>query len=115
MPLFEFEHVKLEVFVPQTHAPALMDALAAAGIGVVGNYDYCFALTAVQGHFRPLAGANPYEGRRGEICQVAEAKIETICRRELIPAALQAIRRAHPYEEPVINLIPLVNDQFLSG
>ncbi|MGQ9833630.1 MAG: hypothetical protein ACUVRJ_07520 [Candidatus Villigracilaceae bacterium] len=113
--MFAFDHVKLEVFVPQTHTQALMDALAAAGIGVIGNYDYCFAVTALQGHFRPLAGANPYEGRRGEISQVAEAKIETICRRELIPAALQAIRRAHPYEEPVINLLPLVNDQFLSG
>ena len=57
-----FKDVKLEIFVLQDHAMQLADALSEIGVGVIGNYDHCVALTAVRGFFRPMEGPNPFEG-----------------------------------------------------
>ena len=34
---------------------------------MIGNYDHCASVLPAAGYCRPLAGANPYEGRVGEI------------------------------------------------
>ena len=107
-----FTDVKLEIFVPQEYALPIRDELAKIGVGVVGNYDHCVALTAVRGFFRPMEGANPSEGEVGKISEVAEYKIEVNCKRELVNEAKKVIHSAHPYEEPLINVIPLANHLF---
>jgi hypothetical protein len=66
----------------------------------------------VQGYFRPLPGANPFQGEIGKIQETREAKIEVNCRHELVSEAINVIRRAHPYEEPLVNVIPLANHLF---
>ncbi|HJS20789.1 MAG TPA: divalent cation tolerance protein CutA, partial [Anaerolineales bacterium] len=66
----------------------------------------------VRGFFRPLLGANPFEGAIGEIKEVEEYKVEVNCKRELVNDAMKAIRRVHPYEEPLVNVIPLANHRF---
>jgi hypothetical protein len=67
---------------------------------------------ARRGFFRPMEGANPSEGKVGEINEVAEYKLEVNCKRELVKEAIEVIKRVHPYEEPLINVIPLVNHIF---
>jgi hypothetical protein len=104
-----FTNVKLEIFVPQDHAMKLADALSEIGVGVIGNYDHCVALTPVRGFFRPLPGSNPFEGEEGKINEVAEYKLEVNCKHELVKNAIQVIKHVHPYEEPLINVIPLAN------
>lgn len=107
-----FTDVKLEIFIPQDHAMKLADALSEIGVGVIGNYDHCVALTAVRGFFRPMEGANPFEGEVGSISEVAEYKMEVNCKRELVKEAIKVIRSVHPYEEPLINITPLANHLF---
>lgn len=107
-----FTDVKLEIFAPQEYALPIRDELAKIGVGVIGNYDHCVALTPVQGYFRSMEGANPFEGEVGNISEVAEYKVEVNCKRELVNDALGVIKRVHPYEEPLINVIPLVNHLF---
>jgi hypothetical protein len=107
-----FTDVKLEIFVPQDYALKLADALSEVGVGVIGNYDHCVVLTPVRGFFRPREGANPFEGKVGELSEVAEYKVEVNCRRELVKDAIEIIKRVHPYEEPLINVIPLANHLF---
>jgi hypothetical protein len=110
-----FTDVKLEIFVPQEHALKIRDELAKIGVGVIGNYDHCVALTAVRGFFRPLQGADPFEGEVGNISEVAEYKVEVNCRRDLVEQAIKFVRSVHPYEEPLINVIPLANHLFAMG
>ena len=107
-----FTEVKMEIFVPQDHALNLRDELAKIGVGVVGNYDHCVALTPVQGYYRPVEGSNPYEGEVGRISEVIEYKLEVNCKRELVNKAIKVIKQVHPYEEPLINIIPLANHLF---
>jgi hypothetical protein len=107
-----FTEVKLEIFAPQEHALKIRDELAKIGVGHVGNYDHCVAIYPVQGYFRPLPGADPFEGEIGRISEAVENKIEVNCKRELVNEAIRVIRRIHPYEEPVVNVIPLANHLF---
>jgi hypothetical protein len=103
---------KLEIFVPASHMDALREALAEAGAGRVGNYDHCCSVLNVRGYWRPLVGACPYQGRIGQIEEGEECKVEVNCPRDRVRDVLETIRRVHPYEEPVINIIPLANFLF---
>ncbi len=108
----DFTDVKLEIFTPQDSALKIFDELAKIGVGRVGNYDHCVAIYPVWGYFRPLPGANPFDGEIGKLSETAEYKLEVNCRRELVNEALRVIRSIHPYEEPVINVISLANHLF---
>jgi hypothetical protein len=101
--------VKLEIFIPSTHLMDLEEALHRAGAGVIGNYDHCFAVSEVRGSFRPREGADPFAGEVGEFYRGVESKLEVNCPTEQLKVALAAIRKVHPYEEPVINIIPLAS------
>jgi hypothetical protein len=107
-----FTDVKLEIFGPQEHALKLRDELAKMGVGAIGNYDHCVALTSVRGFFRPLPGSSPFEGEEGKISEVAEYKLEVNCMRALVKEAIKVIKSVQPYEEPLINVIPLANHLF---
>ena len=107
-----FTDVKLEIFAPKDYALKIRDELANIGVGHVGNYDHCVAIYPVTGYFRPLLGADPFEGEIGKITETVEHKIEVNCKREMVNEALKVIRGVHPYEEPVVNVIPLANHLF---
>lgn len=107
-----FTDVKIEIFIPESHLDALRAELGAIGVGRIGNYDHCASVLEVRGYWRPLAGATPYAGAVGAISTGVECKVELNCQRRLVSAALAIIRRIHPYEEPLVNLIPLVNHLF---
>ena len=107
-----FTYVKLEIFVPQEHALKIRDELAKIGVGVIGNYDHCVAIYPVQGYYRPLPGANPFDGEIGRISEAVEYKVEINCKRGLVNDAINVIKNVHPYEELLINVIPLANHIF---
>ena len=107
-----FTDVKLEIFVPQEYALRMRDELAKIGVGRIGNYDHCLATYPVQGYYRPLPGADAVKGQIEKISEVREYKIEVNCKRELVNKAITVIRKVHPYEEPLINVVPLANHLF---
>jgi len=107
-----FTDVKLEIFVPREYAFKIRDELAKIGVGRIGSYDHCVAIYPVQGYYRPLPGADPFDGEIGKISEVAEYKVEANCKRELVNEAIKVIRSVHPYDEPLVNVIPLANQLF---
>jgi len=98
---------KLVVFVPKADAERLVDALADAGAGRIGDYERCAWQTEGEGTFRPLAGANPAIGAVGEIERVAEARVEMVLPQRRRDDVVAALRAAHPYEEPAFDLFAL--------
>lgn len=100
---------KLVTFVPHADAGRLIDALAAAGAGAIGDYARCAWTASGTGTFQPGAAATPAIGRRGEIEVVPETRLEMVLPRERRVAVLAALRAAHPYEEPAYDLLELVS------
>ena len=74
----EYSLYKLEIFVPPEAFAPVRQALFSVDAGHIGNYDRCLSWSPVKSCWWPLEGT------------------------------LQAIRAAHPYEEPVINVLPLL-------
>ncbi|RDB44135.1 NGG1p interacting factor NIF3 [Halomonas sp. DQ26W] len=95
---------KLAFYVPVEDAEAVKEAVFATGAGRIGNYEACCFQTPGTGQFRPLDGANPHLGRIGELEHVEELKVELVCEDDLIGEAVDALRAAHPYEEPAFDV-----------
>jgi dinuclear metal center YbgI/SA1388 family protein len=98
---------KLVTFVPVADADRVIDALAAAGAGRIGDYDRAAFTVAGTGTFRPLAGADPHIGEVGRIEEVAETRLEMVLPRRLRRPVIAALREAHAYEEVAFDLIEL--------
>ncbi|GGK18732.1 GTP cyclohydrolase 1 type 2 [Caldalkalibacillus thermarum] len=98
---------KLIVFVPHDHEAAVRQALGNAGAGHIGNYSHCTFRTEGIGTFKPGEGTNPYIGTQGEIEQVKEVKIETVFPASLENKIVQAMLKAHPYEEVAYDIYEL--------
>ncbi|MBR6409292.1 MAG: divalent cation tolerance protein CutA [Alphaproteobacteria bacterium] len=103
----EFNYFKLDIFIPETHLKLLQHALQKADAGHFGKYDSCLSYSHVTGVWRTLDGATPYLGKIGEISEEPEIKVEVACKKENLEQTIQAIKAVHPYEEPVINIIPM--------
>lgn len=106
---------KLAVFVPETHADKVRQALFDGGAGHVGNYDQCSFNAPGTGTFRGGAGTNPFLGKPGELERAQEQKIEVILRREMAGRVIGAMLGAHPYEEVAYDLVPLHNKEGGTG
>ena len=98
---------KLVVFVPEDALAAVTDAVTAAGAGAIGDYDRCTFTSTGTGSFRPLPGASPAVGEVGRVQRVPETRLETVLPRRRRVAVLEALRGAHPYEEPAFDLLAM--------
>lgn len=104
----EWQYLKLEIFIPETHFSALQRTLQRVDAGHIGLYDSCLSCSRVMGMWRPLEGTSPFIGKPGEISEEPELKVEVTIRAERLADTLAAVKEVHPYEEPVINVIPLL-------
>lgn len=98
---------KIVVYVPEDHADKLREAMGAAGAGKIGNYTHCTFTIKGTGCFKPEEGANPAIGEIGKLEEVSEDRIETVCEEDKLQEVLNAIREAHPYEEPATDVYPI--------
>lgn len=95
---------KLVWFVPASHLQATRDAVFVAGAGWVGGYSRCSWATLGEGTFFGGEGTQPAVGEGGRDETVAEYRVETIVPPEKLTAVVDALRRAHPYEEPAFDV-----------
>ena len=100
---------KLVVFAPVDAAEQVRVAVTRAGAGAIGAYDSCTFTATGQGRFRPLVGADPAIGAVGELEVVEEVRIESVYPRALRRAVVEALRSAHPFEEPAFDLVELAD------
>lgn len=116
VPQPEAELDALVTYVPVGAAAAqVVDALAAAGAGAIGDYEKCAWTTDGVGQFLPRPGADPSVGAVGELTRVAETRVEMVLPRLAREDVLRALRAAHPYEEPAFSIIELGRSASGSG
>jgi dinuclear metal center YbgI/SA1388 family protein len=99
--------VKLVTFVPAEHLHSAQRAVWDAGCGVIGEYRECSYVLHGTGTFFGGESANPAVGQAGRLEQVEEARLEVVCPANRVDVAVAALRAAHPYEEPAIDIYPL--------
>jgi dinuclear metal center YbgI/SA1388 family protein len=98
---------RIVVFVPADRADAVLSAVDAAGGARIGGYSRCSFRSEGTGSFLPSAGTAPFAGVPGREERVGEVRLETVAAGSAVPRVLEAVRDAHPYEEPVVDVIPL--------
>lgn len=98
---------KLVTFVPHDDVDRVVDALAAAGAGALGDYTRCAWTATGTGTFRPGVSAQPAIGVPGRVERVPETRVEMILARPRRPEVVRALQTAHPYEEPAYDVVEL--------
>jgi dinuclear metal center YbgI/SA1388 family protein len=98
---------KLAVYVPADHHEKVLQALFLAGAGSIGDYSHCSFNVKGTGTFMPGDGTSPFIGTHGQLERVEEIRIETIVPESLQRMVIQAMLKAHPYEEVAYDLFPL--------
>ncbi|MFD3447704.1 Nif3-like dinuclear metal center hexameric protein [Microbacteriaceae bacterium 4G12] len=115
VPTYEEKLKKLVVFVPTSHAEEVRQALGDSGAGYMGKYSHCTYNSEGIGTFLPQVGATPYIGAQGTLEKVEEVRIETIIPASLQRSVIQAMLKAHPYEEVAYDIYPLENTGNILG
>ncbi|HOV50668.1 MAG TPA: Nif3-like dinuclear metal center hexameric protein [Candidatus Cryosericum sp.] len=95
---------KIVTFVPAEFRDGVLDAMFRAGAGQVGLYSRTSFRVGGTGAFIPEAGTHPHVGSQHTLTEVPEDRVETIATDQCLAAVLDALRHAHPYEEPVIDV-----------
>ncbi|MCF8034476.1 MAG: Nif3-like dinuclear metal center hexameric protein [Desulfarculaceae bacterium] len=99
--------VKLVVFTPPEALDQVSAALFAAGAGRIGGYSECSFAAVGVGSFRAPSDGHPYLGNPGEKELVEELRLEVHTTATAAPRVLAALKQAHPYEEPAVDVYPL--------
>lgn len=107
---FNIKKVKIFVTIPQENLERVRKAMCEAGAGVIGNYTYCTTTVKSVGTFMPNDDANPYIGTNNKLEYVNEEKLEVICDVDNVKKVISALRQVHPYEEPAIDIVPLIEE-----
>lgn len=111
-PLLKVKHasqVKLVTFVPESYVKRVREAVSEAGAGVIGQYTHCSFSAAGIGSFKPGDGTRPFSGEPGRVNEEPEHRFETVVQKARLPYALEALFKAHPYEEVAYDIIALEN------
>ena len=104
-----YTKVKFEIYVPLSHVDKLREALNNTGALNIGKYDSCISIADVTDFFIPLKTSHPYLGNENELSIEKEAKMEFRCHKDLALEVINVIKAIHPYEEPVYDIIPIIN------
>lgn len=108
---FNINKVKIFVTVPIENVDEVRNAVSDAGAGIIGNYSYCTSSTKVVGTFKPNDNAKPFIGKNNNIEFVEEEKLEFVCDIDKVKLVISKLRQVHPYEEPAIDIVPLLNEE----
>ena len=98
------DQAKIVTFVPGPQREQVLQALWNAGAGVIGNYRNCSFYLQGTGTFHGNEASNPAVGESGRLEKVEEVRLEVVCPLKLLDQALEALRTAHPYEEPAVDV-----------
>lgn len=100
---------KIVVYVPRDDATRMREVMATAGAGSIGQYEECSFNIEGVGTFRGGRNTQPVIGEPGRLESVDETRVEMICWHNMAGEVVREIRKAHPYEEPAIDVIELAS------
>lgn len=106
---------KLVIFVPDNYAGAIIEAICNSPAGRIGNYSCCTFRSPGHGTFRPEVGAEPWDGKIGELSEASEVRLETVVEKEGLQQAIEQAKSAHPYETMAYDVYALAEEPSEEG
>ena len=103
--------VKIFVTIPLENVEEVRSAVCESGAGIIGDYSFCASSTKSIGTFKPNDNANPYIGENNKLEFVEEEKLEFVCDIDKVKIVISKLREVHPYEEPAIDIVPLIDEK----
>lgn len=101
---FKEEFTNFEVFVPENYVKNIVESLKEYSLLNEGFYADVYATSDVIGHWTTLSGAKPFNGEIGKESVAKEKLMKFRVKKEFKDLAYYLIKKAHPYEVPVINM-----------
>lgn len=98
---------KVFVICPKESTYEIINAMAEAGAGVIGNYTHNAFITTGMGNWFNSEGTNPTVGVVGKKSREEENKVEMVCPEDKLESVISAIKETHPYETPAIDVYKL--------
>lgn len=106
----DFNKVKIFVTIPIKNVDKVREAMCEAGAGIIGNYSCCTSSVKSVGTFKPNDKAHPYIGENNKMEFVEEEKLEAVCDVNNVKNVISKLREVHPYEEPEMDIVPLLDE-----
>jgi len=100
---------KLTTYVPHNNAEEVRLALFKAGAGTIGNYYNCSYNTEGVGTYQGNENSNPTIGEKGILHSENETFISVIFEKLKEKNILDALFKAHIYEEVAYDIVPIDN------
>lgn len=100
---------KFVVFVPGEAAEEIRKIICQHGGGKWQNYSCCTFNVEGKGTFIPHKGSKPYTGKVGYMNYVDEVRIECIVNERELGSLIDAVVKAHPYEEVAYDVYKIEN------
>lgn len=101
----EDNYINFEVFVPADYVKKIVEALRKYSLLNEGFYADVYAVSDVVGHWTTLEGANAFIGTAGKASVQKEKLMKFRVKKDFKELVYYLIKKAHPYESPVINML----------
>lgn len=106
---------KLVCYVPKGNLENVSSAIFDAGAGHIGNYSHCSFSVDGMGSFQGNEQSNPVIGSPNRLEKVEESRFETVFPSYLESRVIQALLKAHPYEEVAYDIYAVENSHLQVG
>ena len=100
---------KLVTYTTPDNAEKLRNSLFDSGAGRIGNYDNCSFNSDGFSTYKGNENSNPVVGKKGELTQTNEIKIEVTFEKHLQSKILKALFTNHVYEEVAYEIYDIKN------
>ncbi len=103
------DRYKLVFYVPKNDAQLVENAIFETGAGELGDYSKCSFKVLGHGQFLPGKNAKPAIGQCHKLEIVEEYRVEILCLAKNLHQAIEALKKAHPYEEVAYEVYPILS------
>ena len=110
LPHTPYAAYKIVVFVPETAAESVAQAMHDKGAGCVGSYSHVSFRGHGTGYFTCGADTHPAIGKPGSSESVQEIRLEMVVSERDLKSVTRALLQAHPYEEPAYDVFKLESE-----
>ena len=100
---------KVVAFVPEDSVDLVVDALAKAGAGEVGDYSRCAFVATGTGTFTPGWHSTPSVGQPGRREDVPQRRLEMVLPRPRREAVVAALHQTHPHSQVAFDVYEIAS------